>query len=301
MTGWWDVWGLGALDALLWAAARGEEPSSPALRRLRRYLSDRRPTERRAPSLWRRVGQPAGTRAVLALRRLTSQARRRRAADYLARAALEWAPETLVALALASGAALALAAPAIVHLSGAPGPDWAWGAFGWGIGYLQPGLWVRRRGAFRIREFERELPGALDMLVIGLRAGLSLPAAVAEYAGSGRGVATTAFHAYLTDLALGRTPEEGMAEMVRRYPGDALAVVAATLAQSVRLGSPLADALEAQASHLRRLMLRRAEESARGLAVRLVVPLVVCVFPQVFIVGLGPVALKLLGPGGVLH
>ena len=251
--------------------------------------------------MWRRVGQPAGARVALALRRLTSQARRRRTADGLARAALEWAPETLVALALASGAALAVAAPVAAHLGGVPGPDWAWGAFGWGIGYLQPGLWVRRRGTFRIREFERELPSALDVLVIGLRSGLSLPAAVAEYAGSGRGVAATAFRAYLTDLTLGRTPEEGMAEMVRRYPGDALSMVAATLAQSVRLGSPLADALEAQASHLRRLMLRRAEEAARGLAVRLVLPLVVCVFPQVFIVGLGPVALRLLGPDGMLR
>lgn len=301
MTGWWDVWGLAALDVLLWTAARGAGRSSPALRRLRRYLSDRRPTARRVPSMWRRVGQPAGARVALALRRLTSQARRRRAADGLARAALEWAPETLVALALASGAALAVAAPVAAHLGGVPGPDWAWGAFGWGIGYLQPGLWVRRRGTFRIREFERELPSALDVLVIGLRSGLSLPAAVAEYAGSGRGVAATAFRAYLTDLTLGRTPEEGMAEMVRRYPGDALSVVAATLAQSVRLGSPLADALEAQASHLRRLMLRRAEEAARGLAVRLVLPLVVCVFPQVFIVGLGPVALRLLGPDGMLR
>lgn len=217
------------------------------------------------------------------------------------RAALEWAPETLAALQLVSGAALAIAAPVTAHLGGVPGPDWAWGASGWVSGYLQPSLWVRRRGICRIREFERELPGALDVLVIGLRAGLSLPAAVAEYAGSGRGVTPKAFHAYLTDLALGRTPDEAMAEMVRRYPGDALSVVAATLAQSVRLGSPLADALEAQASHLRRLMLRRAEEAARGLAVRLVLPLVVCVFPQVFIIGLGPVALKLLGPGGPLR
>jgi tight adherence protein C len=251
-------------------------------------------------SFARRIGRPAGVVVARGLRRLTSRARRRRLADSLARAALGWAPEALDALSLVSGGMLALAAPAAARLAGLPGSAWAWGSCAWAIGYLQPGFWVRRRGAARAREFDRALPDALDVLVIGLRAGLSLPAAVAEYAASGGGVAAQAFGAYLADLALGRTLEEGMAEMLRRHPGDALSVVAATLAQSARLGSPLADALETQASHLRNLTLRRSEEAARGLAVRLVLPLVACVFPQVFIVGLGPIALKLFGPGGPL-
>ena len=136
---------------------------------------------------------------------------------------------------------------------------------------------------------------------MGLRAGLSLPAAVAEVADSAPGVVGQAFRGYLADLAFGRTLEEGLAELVRRYPVEALAAVVSTLGQSARLGSPLADALQAQASHLRRMALRRAEEAARVLAVKLVLPLVVCVFPQVFIIGLGPVALKLLGPGGLLR
>ncbi|HXX37735.1 MAG TPA: type II secretion system F family protein [bacterium] len=300
MIGWWDVWGLAVLDALLWAAARAPDPRSPALRRLRRYVSRQKPTERGVSPLLGRIGRRAEA-AASALRRVTPHARRRRTTDRLARAALDWTPEALDALTLASAAGLALVMVAMAHLVQAPGSGWAWAACGWGIGYLQPGLWVARRGTARTQALERELPDVLDVVVVGLRAGLSLPAAVAEYAASGHGVSAHAFRAYLADLTLGRTPEEGMAEMVRRYPGDAISVVAATLTQSARLGAPLADALEAQASHLRRLMLRRAEEAARGLAVRLMLPLVVCVFPQVFIVGLGPVVLKLLGPGGVLR
>jgi tight adherence protein C len=232
---------------------------------------------------------------------MTPAARRRRAADRLARAELGWTPETLEALALASAATFAAAAWAGMHLAGVPGPAWAWLAGAGIAGYQQPRAWVGRRGAAQVRAMEQDFPCALDVLVVGLRAGLSLPAAVAAYAEHGRGVAARAFRTYLADLAVGRTPEEGLSEMLRRYPSEAVAVAAAALAQSARLGSPLADALEAQATHLRRLTLRRAEESARSLAVKLMVPLLLCVFPQVFIVGLGPVALKLLGPGGMLR
>ncbi len=232
---------------------------------------------------------------------MTPAARRRRAADQLACAALGWTPETLEALALASAAAFAAAAWAGMHLTGVPGPAWAWLAGAGIAGYRQPRAWVGRRGAAQVRAMEQDFPCALDVLVVGLRAGLSLPAAVAAYAEHGRGVAARAFRTYLADLAVGRTPEEGLSEMLRRYPSEAVAVAAAALAQSAQLGSPLADALEAQAAHLRRLTLRRAEESARSLAVKLMVPLLLCVFPQVFIVGLGPVALKLLGPGGMLR
>lgn len=160
---------------------------------------------------------------------------------------------------------------------------------------------MARRGDARAREFERALPDALDVLAICLRAGLGIQAAVAEYARSASGIAAEAFGRYLADLALGRTAEDGLAAMARRYPGDDLAVVAAALAQGVRLGAPLAETLEEQAAHFRALALRRAEEGARRLSTRLVLPLVAFIFPQVFIIGLGPVALRLLGPGGALR
>jgi len=301
MTAWWDVWVLAALDALLWAAARGADGPSGALDRLRRHVVGPAAGERRSTPLFWRLGQPVSRRAAAALRKLTSSARRRRAAERLARAGVDWTPETLDILALVSAVGTAAAVGALVHFGGLPGPWLAWSGCGGAIGYLRPGGWVRRRGAARTREVERALPDALDIIVISLRAGLSLAAAVAEYARSASGVSGEAFRAYLADLTLGRTVEEGLAEMTRRYPGDALSVVAAALAQSARLGSPLADVLEGQASHLRRVALRRAEEAARALAVRLVVVLVVCVFPQVFIIGLGPVVIRLLGPGGLLR
>jgi len=298
---WWDVWLLAVLGALALAAARPPRVPDAALRRLRRFAAADASHERRRPTPIDRFARLTGGTTAAWLRRASSEGRRRRTADRLARAALEWEPETFEALALATGAAAALAAWTLVRLLGLPGPPLGWSACALVIGWLQPRGWMERRGASRRRQFERDLPDALDGIVVGLRAGLSLPAAVAEYAGTAPGVAGQAFRGYLADLAFGRTLEEGMAELLRRYPVEALSVAASTLGQSARLGSPLADALQAQASHLRRMALRRAEEAARALAVKLVLPLVVCVFPQVFIIGLGPVALKLLGPGGLLR
>jgi tight adherence protein C len=300
MSGWWTVTGLAAADAVLWTLVCRTSRSAAPDRRLWAHVSRAPVGARRITPLVERIG--AATRWVaVRFGGFGGGARRRRDADLLMQAGLEWDPPLLDIFRLA-GAAVGLAAGMTVgrlgHLSG--------GLVGWtaltgGAGFLAPTVWVRCRGAARSREFRRALPDALDVLVICLRAGLGIQAAVAEYAGSASGMAGEAFRRYLADLALGRTPEDGLAEMTRRYPGEDLAAVMAGLAQAINLGSPLAEVLEEQAAHLRTLALRRAEEAARRLSARLVLPLVAFIFPQVFIIGLGPVVLRLLGPGGLLR
>ena len=158
---------------------------------------------------------------------------------------------------------------------------------------------TRRRRA-DARALQKALPDALDTLALCLRAGLSLHAAVAEYAGSAPGVAGQAFRGYLADLAVGRTPEEALADLARRFPGDEIAAVAAAVAQSLRIGAPLADVFEAQAAHARRVALHSAREGAQKLSTHLVLPLVLFFFPVVFLIGLGPVALKVARLLGLL-
>jgi pilus assembly protein TadC len=151
----------------------------------------------------------------------------------------------------------------------------------------------RRAGSRReLRALRHAFPDALDTLAICLRAGLGLHAAVAEYAKIAPGAAGDAFRAYLNDLAVGRPPDDALESLARRYPIDEVAATAAAVAQSLRLGTPLADVFEAQAAHCRTLALHRAREAAQKLSTQLVLPLVVFIFPVVFIIGLGPIALK---------
>jgi len=299
VSGWWGTAALAAADAALWTVVCRDRPPSGADRRLWAHVARRPAASAPRPSPAAALAG-ALVHAASLLRALGSGARRRRDADLLARAGLEWDPALLDVLRIA-GAAAGAGAGAVAASGGLPGGLLGWAALAGALGYLGPGVWVGRRAGARRREFQRALPDALDVLAICLRAGLGLHAAVAEYARSASGIAGEAFRRYLADLALGRTPEDGLAEMVRRYPTEDLVVASAALLQGLRLGSPLAEILQEQAAHARSLALRRAEESARQLSTRLVLPLVVFIFPQVFIIGLGPVALRLLGPGGLLR
>jgi pilus assembly protein TadC len=164
--------------------------------------------------------------------------------------------------------------------------------------------WFAVRSAGRLanaRALRKALPDALDTLALCLRAGLGLHAAVAEYAKTATGAAGDAFRGYLADLAVGRAPDDALEGLARRYPLDEVAAVAAAVAQSLRIGAPLADVFEAQAAHCRTVGLHRAREAAQKLSTQLVLPLVAFFFPVVFIIGLGPVALKIARLIGVLR
>ena len=147
----------------------------------------------------------------------------------------------------------------------------------------------------------KALPDALDTLAVCLRAGLGLHAAVAEYAKTATGVAGEIFRGYLADLAVGKPPDDALAGLAERFPLDEIAAVSAAVAQSLRIGAPLAEVFEAQAAHCRTLTLHRAREAAQKLSTQLVLPLIVFIFPVVFIIGLGPVALKIARVIGVLR
>lgn len=166
---------------------------------------------------------------------------------------------------------------------------------------LRGGALSRGRRATGLLALRRALPDALDTLAVCLRAGLGLHAAVAEYAKTASGVAGEVFRGYLAELAVGRPPDDALADLARRYPLDEVAAAAAAVAQSLRIGTPLADVFEAQAAHCRSLALHRAREAAQKLSTHLVLPLVVFIFPVVFIVGLGPVALKIARLVGLLR
>ncbi|HET7265281.1 MAG TPA: type II secretion system F family protein [bacterium] len=139
------------------------------------------------------------------------------------------------------------------------------------------------------------------MLAVCLRAGLGLHAAVAEYAVTASGAAGELFRSYLAELAVGRAPDDALADLARRYPLDEVAAAAAAVAQSLRIGAPLADVFETQAAHCRSLALHRARESAQRLSTQLVLPLIAFIFPVVFIVGLGPVALRVARLVGLIR
>jgi tight adherence protein C len=300
MIGWWTTLALICLDLILWGLLQSGRPSAEDTR-LWVHASPRSIRLAQMASPVARITRPLIRGVTVPLGRMIPAGQRRRESDRLLQAGLDWDPALFDAVKIAGGLAGIVSALLARILAPLPGGLWRWMALAGGFGFLTPAIWIRQRAVARVREFRATLPDALDVLVICLRAGLGFHASVAEYAQYASGVTGEAFRGYLGDLALGQTPEAGLAKMAERFPDKDLAVVSAGFVQQIRLGTPLADVLEEQAAHFRVVALRRAEERARTLTTRLILPLVLFIFPLVFIVGLGPIVLRLLGPGGLLR
>jgi tight adherence protein C len=127
-----------------------------------------------------------------------------------------------------------------------------------------------------------------------VRAGLGLDAAMVRAAQGARGALGEELSRVVQERRLGASRSEALSGFSTRMDlGDVNAVVAA-LAQAEELGVPVADALEVQSDALRVRRRQRAQEHAMTLPVRLLFPLVTCIFPALLVVLLGPAALSLI-------
>jgi tight adherence protein C len=165
------------------------------------------------------------------------------------------------------------------------------------FGMIGPSFWLDKTKAARQMSFRRALPDALDVLVICLEGGLSLP-------GSLRRVSTelrAAHPALAAELAiverqiqLGRTTGEALQQMGQRTDLEEVRNLASVVTQAERFGASLVKSLRVHAETLRQRRRQQAEEMAQKAAVKILFPTLVFIFPAVFVVILGPAAFQLL-------
>lgn len=162
------------------------------------------------------------------------------------------------------------------------------------VGWLAPEAALARRVTRRRREVAAQLADLVDELAVMVRAGLGLDAAMVRAAQGARGALGEELSRVVQERRLGASRSEALSGFSTRMDlGDVNAVVAA-LAQAEELGVPVADALEVQSDALRVRRRQRAQEHAMTLPVRLLFPLVTCIFPALLVVLLGPAALSLI-------
>jgi tight adherence protein C len=165
-----------------------------------------------------------------------------------------------------------------------------------GIFFFLPNLVVTWRQRRRSDEVRCCLPDAIDLLEICLSSGMSLDAAWNLVAAEIRHVGQyLADEMALVDLEihLGASREEAMRHMAKRTDAAALSSLVAVLVQSERFGTGVAEALRSFAEALREDRAFRAEEAGEKVAVKLLFPLVLFLFPAIFIVLAGPAFLTL--------
>jgi tight adherence protein C len=159
------------------------------------------------------------------------------------------------------------------------------------FGAAYPLLWLRDRVRARHRAIARALPFALDLLTLSVEAGLDFAAALAKVVEKGRkGPLAAELALTLKELKLGKTREEALRNLGDRVRLPALTSFVQALVQADRMGTPLGKVLRILATQLRVERTQRAEKLANEAPVKLLIPLIGCIFPTIFIILFGPIA-----------
>lgn len=166
-----------------------------------------------------------------------------------------------------------------------------------GMGYTLPGLWLARKTRARQKQIENGLPDALDLLIVCVEAGAGLDAALVK--ASEELVMPYPFLAEELKLIsietrAGKPRLEAFRNFAQRTGVDDVRALVAMLVQTDRFGTSIAQALRTHAVVARTKRRQRAEERAAKLGVKLVFPLVFCLFPALYVVVLGPAVIKIM-------
>jgi tight adherence protein C len=157
-----------------------------------------------------------------------------------------------------------------------------------GIGFFFPVVWLRGRVARRKHDITRALPNALDMLTIGVEAGLAFESAMLRVAEQWNNALTREFGRAVLEMRVGSSRDVALGRLAERTDVTDLRTFVAVLVQSSQLGVSIAQVLHNQAAVMREKRRQRAEELARQAGVKMAFPLVFLIFPAMFVVVLGP-------------
>jgi len=172
------------------------------------------------------------------------------------------------------------------------------------LAYMTPGLVLDRKIAKRKRLIENGLPDALDMLIVSLEAGLGLDQAIlksSEELVIAHPELAEEMRLINIESRAGKPRIEALKNFAARTKVDDVRALVAMLVQTDRFGTSVAQALRTHAEVSRTKRRQRAEERAAKIGVKLVFPLVFCLFPAFFVVTIGPAIIKFVhafGSGG---
>jgi tight adherence protein C len=169
-------------------------------------------------------------------------------------------------------------------------------ALGAVLGYFLPVLWLKQKVDARRAEIQKGLPDAMDLLVIAVDAGLGFDAALARVTDKYKNALSDEFAKVLREVSLGRPRLEAMDEMGRSSGVEDLHNFIQAIIQSEQFGTGIGKILRIQADEMRRKRRQRAQEKAAQATLKMMLPMVGCIFPTLWIVLLGPAALILLAP-----
>jgi len=157
-----------------------------------------------------------------------------------------------------------------------------------GFGFLGPEIWLGRRIKARQKAILMATPDTLDLLTISVRAGLSFDGALAKVVEKTNGPLADEFRRALAEIRVGKTRRDALRDITGRTEVSALSNFIGAIVQAEQLGVSISKVLQVQSEQLRIERRQRAEELAAQAPIKMLFPLVGCIFPSMFIVILGP-------------
>ncbi len=171
------------------------------------------------------------------------------------------------------------------------------GIFGAALGFMAPNLWLATSMKKRGERIRNGLPDALDLLVITVESGLALDGAIQRVGDEMKNVhldLSEEFQISTREVQMGIPRAEALDNLAERTQVREMRSLVAIVNQAEKFGTSIAKALRHQADALRTKRRQQAEERAQKTAVKLMAPLILFIFPAIFVVLVGPAALRMM-------
>ena len=169
--------------------------------------------------------------------------------------------------------------------------------FAGGLAFMAPNLWLSSAMRKRTEKIQIGLPDALDLMVVSVEAGLALDAAIQRVGDEMKDVhpiMAEEFQIATLETQMGIPRSEALENMAMRSNLEEMKSLVAVITQAEKFGTSVAKALRNQSDALRTKRRQAAEERAQKVAVKLMLPLILFIFPAIFVVLAGPAAIKII-------
>jgi tight adherence protein C len=164
------------------------------------------------------------------------------------------------------------------------------------LSFFLPDLYLKEKREVYEKDILKNLPYTLDLITVCVEAGLTFESAISKFVEKSKdSFLKSEFTELLMDVKLGKSRKDALKEMANRVSISDFSSFISSIIQSEQLGTSLANTLRLQAYQIRLKRTQRIEKLAMQAPVKLLIPLVVFIFPVIFIMLFGPLVIKLLG------
>jgi tight adherence protein C len=174
-----------------------------------------------------------------------------------------------------------------------PGRLFLFAAGGIAAGKYLPSFYLKQKAQARNKEALKALPDFIDLLTVSMEAGLGFDSALSKVTAKKEGVLSSEFQRCLEEMRLGKTRKEALSGIRQRLELEDMNSLIGSIIQAEQLGIGMVQVLNVQANEIRNRRKQRAEEAAMKAPIKMLFPLVMFIFPCIFIVLLGPAIIQI--------